>query len=403
MPAPFPRTFRAFQDDDTGYVWLWVAVALGLLSAWTAWFTLGSVRVLERSEVARVEVDGAPQLIQASVSGSVAASHLVLGRQVRAGEVLVELDARAEQLALDEAASRRNAASAQLDFLRTELAAALEATQADRKAALVARAQARARRQQSSTHLRFAEEEARRLSGLPRGQVAEIQVLRAVSEKESRAASAEVSALDETRLLSVLRVGTSDRLAATAKLQREIAMLEGEVNTQSASMARLTHEIERRKLRSPVSGRLGDIAMLRDSTVVREGDHLARVIPHGELRVVAEFAQGTAVGRLRPSQPARVRLTGFNWAEYGTLSASVSSVGSEPHQDRVLVVLRLLGEAPERIPLQHGLSGVVEVEVEHATPLSLVLRAMGRYLAGADTASASAPDADSAPVSRRVR
>jgi len=157
----------------------------------------------------------------------------------------------------------------------------------------------------------------------------------------------------------------------------------------AATIEKLAHEIERRKLRSPVAGRIGEVTVLREGSVVQEGSRVATVVPGGELRVVAEFPQAT-VGRLRRGQPARVRLTSFNWAEFGALSASVISVATEPQGGRIRAELRLLGEAPRGIRLQHGLAGVVDVEVERASPATLVLRAAGRSL-GPRQATAEPP------------
>jgi membrane fusion protein (multidrug efflux system) len=209
------------------------------------------------------------------------------------------------------------------------------------------------------------------------GHVGEIEHLRASTEASSRQATAEASALDTARLDYAQRTGTSDRLAAIAQLRSEEARVEGEAKAATSTIERLAHEIERRKLRSPVAGRIGEVMVLRATSVVREGDRLATVVPAGELRVVAEFPQAT-VGRLRIGQHARVRLTSFNWVEFGTLSASVVSVATEPQGGHVRAEMRLTGAPPRGIPLQHGLAGVVDVEVERASPATLVLRAAGR-------------------------
>jgi membrane fusion protein (multidrug efflux system) len=58
-------------------------------------------------------------------------------------------------------------------------------------------------------------------------------------------------------------------------------------------------------------------------------------------------------------------------------------VASEPQGGQVRVELSLGGAPAGRIPLEHGLPGVAEVEVERATPAELVLRAAGRLVAPA--------------------
>jgi membrane fusion protein (multidrug efflux system) len=67
----------------------------------------------------------------------------------------------------------------------------------------------------------------------------------------------------------------------------------------------------------------------------------------------------------------------------------VSSVGSEIRGGRVRVELAVRPNPASPIPLQHGLPGAVEVEVERLAPVSLVLRAAGRLVAGPGSALSS--------------
>jgi membrane fusion protein (multidrug efflux system) len=105
--------------------------------------------------------------------------------------------------------------------------------------------------------------------------------------------------------------------------------------------------------------------------------------------MVAEFLPASAMGRIRPGQTARLRLEGFPWAQYGRLAGTVSSVGSEIRGGRVRVELAVRPNPASPIPLQHGLPGAVEVEVERLAPVSLVLRAAGRLVAGPGSALSS--------------
>src|SRR5207245_347264 len=66
-----------------------------LLGGWGAWFLLSRVAVYEVTRNARLEVDRAAHPIATPVAGRVAMTHLVVGQEVQAGEVLVELDAEA--------------------------------------------------------------------------------------------------------------------------------------------------------------------------------------------------------------------------------------------------------------------------------------------------------------------
>src|SRR5262249_12012498 len=114
--------------------------------------------------------------------------------------------------------------------------------------------------------------------------------------------------------------------------------------------------------------------------VVRPAEKLGAIVPPGSPRAVAWFP-ASAVGRLHPGQPVRLRLHGFPWTQYGTLTATVASAGNEPSDGRVRVELTLDQQQDAAIPLEHGLTGAAEVEVERVAPLVLGLRAAGQLLA----------------------
>jgi multidrug efflux pump subunit AcrA (membrane-fusion protein) len=105
------------------------------------------------------------------------------------------------------------------------------------------------------------------------------------------------------------------------------------------------------------------------------------VVPAGKLRIVANFDPPDAVGRIQPGQSARLRLEAFPWTQFGSVPAIVANVASEIRDGRIRVELAVNPTSAPRIPLQHGLPGTVEVEVERTSPASLVLRMVGRALA----------------------
>jgi len=81
---------------------------------------------------------------------------------------------------------------------------------------------------------------------------------------------------------------------------------------------------------------------------------------------------------VRNGQPARVRLEGFPWTQYGSPTAIVASVAGEPRDGTIRVELTLDGRHSS-IPLQHGLPAEVDVEVDRMSPAALVLRSIGLH------------------------
>ena len=94
-------------------------------------------------------------------------------------------------------------------------------------------------------------------------------------------------------------------------------------------------------------------------------------------QVTAEFP-ATALGRLQPGQPAHLRLAGFPADQYGSIPATVMRVTYRAEDGQVHVALVLQPAPDSPIPLQQGMAGTIEVEIERVAPATLALRAAGR-------------------------
>ncbi len=379
MSTPFSRTTRSLGADSFRRSTLTLLIAVVVLASWTCWLLLSSIPLYEFTESARLEVDSAVHPVESPAFGRVVATHLAIGRQVKAGDILVELDSGAQRLQLDEEIARLAALTDQAGALRERRAAERQAQAETQLAVPVALDESRARHEEAQAVARSSAEEARRLERLyASGLVSEMDVIRARAEAEKRRAAADALRLAVDRIDIDQRAKNSDRQAQIEGINIEAASLEGGINTARATIERLKHEIDRRYIRAAADGQLGEISDLRPGSVVREGDKLGAIVPAGRLRVVAEFAPSSALGRVRPGQRARVRLAGFPWTEYGTISASVASVAAEPRNGQVRVELTVDQNFASRIPLQHGQPGTVEVEVERVSPATLVLRLVGK-------------------------
>jgi membrane fusion protein (multidrug efflux system) len=171
-----------------------------------------------------------------------------------------------------------------------------------------------------------------------------------------------------------------ERDVRVGRLQGEIATLEAQRDTLQAESARLNYEIERRRVRAPVDGVIGEALNLRVGAVVADGDRLGSIVPEGRLLIVAHYPAQSAFGRIRAGQPATLRLDGFPWAEFGTVSATVAEVGREVRDGKVRVELALRPRSSFHGSLEHGMPGTLEVAVERLSPFNLALRTSGQWL-----------------------
>lgn len=381
MPAPFHRTLRSIEADQSLRAWRIGLVALPLTAAWLAWFIAAEVRVLETSLQARIEVQQAAHPVEAAVAGRVMAATVQVGRMVAAGEVLFELDASAEALQLKEQQAQLNALAPRLDSLRREIALREQGQQEDQLAGSAALEAARRRHQEGVAAASFAREQARRmLEESSFGGVAQIEAARAQSEAVRLSAASDALAADARRIEADSRQRARGAEAQVQSLRSQMAALDGEAAGLRAGMDRLAWSIGQRQVRAPVAGRIAEAAVVGVGANVLPSQRLATVVPAGRLGAVADFAPAAALGRIQPGQGARLRLDGFPWVQHGSLGARVLRVGSEIRDGRVRVELVLDTDAAARTWLQHGLPGSVEITIEQASPLTLVLRSAGQWL-----------------------
>lgn len=381
-PAPFSRLTRALEADGfRGPRWT-LALAFVLLGAWTLWFFFTRVGTYEYTEVARLEANHAPHPIEAVVSGRVVSAGLALQREVRAGEVLVELDPSPHRLQSEEERRRTAALAQEIDSLREQLSAEKRALSEELEGSRAALEEMRAkiREEEVSAELSL-EEEARYARLREEGLLDEIRLMQARAEVKKRRAAVDGLRSALARLEREQKARSSDREARMERIGAEITRLAGERNTTAAVLDRLENEIERHRLRAPIDGRIGEVSeRIRVGAFVEEGERLAAIVPPGNVLAVAEFSPAS-LGRLRAGQRGQLRLRGFPWAQYGSLPVVVASVANELRDGKVRVELGVEPAPETSIPVQHGLPGSVEIEVERVSPATLVLRAAGRFVA----------------------
>ncbi len=376
MASSFSRTMRSLDERRFRPVGLFVTLAFG--AVWGVWMFRGSVDVYASSSQARLEVTGLPHRVSTREAGRVVTLNVALGRAVTAGEALVELDTTVEARQLEEASMRVTTLVPRAAALQAQIGAAeaartshwaLNASAIDRATVDLTQAETVYARHQKLAAMaqRLNDEQLLSLTDRVKaeGELAD-------SKLKVAQARAEISRLGASQ-----KYDDRQEASRIADLAQKLAEIEAERGADLAQVETARAEIERRTIRAPATGKLGNISPLQVGDVLKAGDVVATVIPPDEVHVVAELAPSDAVGRVLPGQNARVRVSGFAWTQYGMLDAVVTHVASEPHDGTARVELVLREGAAHGIPIQHGLPGSVDIEVERVTPWTLLLRSAG--------------------------
>jgi multidrug resistance efflux pump len=378
MTTPFSRTLRSLEQAPLRPQLLAIASMGALAALGGAWLARGSVTVYAVSRAARFEVDEAAHPVEPPVAGVVASSHLALGRLVRAGDELLVLDSTLERTRLAREEAKLGNSERALEALGRELEAETDALALEREAASAAIGVAKARAAVAGVLARSAQQQDASIQALRESQLASgMEAASSANEAKRQRAEAQAVQLSAREVRSLHNTSLGDRLVRIARLARNRTEMQGELEASRVAVDGLRHEIALRTVRAPVDGTIAELAPVTPGAFVAAGQKLATVVPPGALRLVAHFAPADAVGRVWPGQPATVRLDGFPWAQYGTVGAAVGHVATEPRDNAIRVELRVSRPNP-RIPMGHGLTAGVEVEVERVSPALLLLRSIGQ-------------------------
>jgi len=368
---------RSFEADSFRAHGVVLVLAIAVLAGWLSWSFLARVSVVQVTSSGRVESVRAVHQVDSPVEGQVVRAPRQLGDAVEAGDLLVELDSRPLQIELARTRAQEQTQRSELELLRQQIDQEREAQQVAGTADRAALKEAVARREELVPKLELSEQRSLLAEAAPSGAVSPIEALERKSDAESVRRSAQSSSQALARLTADQALSRRRRELHLQELRRDAVKLEGELPVLAATIAQLEDDISRHQIRAPAKGRLGQVASLTAGAFVKTGDRLAVIVAEGDLHVRALFTAETAVGVLRPGQPARLRFPGYPWPIYGTVAGRVTSVGTEPLSGMIAVELSPQPEAGSWIVLQHGLPVEVEVEVGKVSPAALVLRAIG--------------------------
>lgn len=382
MGANFYNTTRALKLDSYRTAITVTLIGIVFLAIWLAWFSLSKITIYESSNKVRLEVNNFSNPITTLVSGKVSSVNFSLAKEIKANDVLIVLDSNNENLRLKEAEAKLHSLPSQISALEKQIVALKSAKSETQQANLSAVQSVRFRQSEINSAIAFAKDNEHRLTELSNlGQIPLIETLKARTEVQKLNANKDALESDIKKLLKETETHKHQQDAEIESLNREIARLKGEELITQTLMATLQQSIDNHTIFSPVSGKIGEMIPLQVGSYVTAGDKLGSIIPYSDLKIVADFPPSSVIGRIKVGQTASMRLDAFPWAQYGTLKAKVSRVGSEIRDNQVKVEFIPEITSDSMIVLQHGLPGYIEVTIEQLSPAVMILRAAGQLMA----------------------
>ena len=400
MAYPFQRTLRSLGGDEFGIRVTLMVLSLSALIGLGIWTLEASIPVLKVSTLGRIEPHNAVHRIEPPEAGKVIRSTLALDREVVEGELLVEFDSQEQRLELEQSQINLATLTQDLAALKDQIARKKRELDESVLADEAALREAEARSRELGPKYRLAQHRQERAEQSAPGAISDLEKLERKTESEELSRATETQPIALRRMQrdqAVRRAGIEGQLL---QFKRDRLKLEGDIDGLMVTISKLKYQIARRQIRAPASGQLVDVVELAAADYIGQGQRLGTILAKGPLRVRARFPKET-VGIIRPGQPAQLKLDGYPWSVYGTVAAQVRSVGTEPTilptaeavPGTVRVELDVMPPSDPRVVLQHGMTATVEVEVARASPMALLLRALGEWnYAGPATAPPGSPD-----------
>lgn len=183
----------------------------------------------------------------------------------------------------------------------------------------------------------------------------------------------------EANLAQLMAKAKADARLALAATQAELAQVNGDVRNQ-------TDRVDRTVVRAPVSGIVNHIFAPTIGGVIKPAEPLLELTPTDGNLIIEARIRPADRGELRPGLPAKVKLTAYDYAVYGSLDGIVTDVSADTLPDEsgqrfYQIKVRVNGRTalgPDK-PIYPGMVVNVDVVVGQRTVAQYLLSPMDRF------------------------
>jgi len=418
----FANDVRAALKESASHSgWTFIAIVAGLLASAILWanfaildeVTTGDGKIISSSKL---------QIVQSPDGGIVRGIHVSDGDVVEKDQLLLKLDETEAAARLGELLQRRLYLEAQtarlqaeakgsdsIDFDAELAKSAPTAVLAERQAfaarqekirseteilrrQLLQKEQERlemtAQREKLASSLELINRELSMTRKLAKnGAIPEIELIRL--ERQVGDVQGEISVLDATLPRADFAIEeakeklASSRSVLVASAREDLAKTTGELNILEQSVIAARQRVKQTELRAPAKGIVNRLSVTSLGAVVQPGFAIVEIVPIEDNLVVEVRIGPRNIGFIRKDQPARIKLTAFDYLQYGALDGKVEWVSADTLTDpenqpyyRVLVktdtnTITRAGDAMRAIP---GMVANVDILTGRKSVLQYLLR-----------------------------
>lgn len=306
-------------------------LVIAVIATFLVWSYFAQLNAVVRG-IGRVEPQTATQAIQNLEGGIVSEILVTEGDMVTADQLIARMDDTAFLSALEELRGREALLEMQILRLLAE-ADPLTATRLEIPEPLTARAPDAAATEIALFDARMSQyrETDQVLSEIRDSRQDELTLIEPMATRgavsESDLIAARQSVLEVERQLTEQRTGFhANRMQNLSDLQSELAQIRQQLKVRVA-------QVNRTAMRAPVAGVVNRVVVQTAGGVVAPGDPIVEIIPLDDALIVAGRIAPQDIGPVFVGMAANIKLTAFDYRDYGSLSGIVTHVSADTVTD----------------------------------------------------------------------
>ncbi|TWG99752.1 adhesin transport system membrane fusion protein [Mesorhizobium sp. J18] len=357
-------------------IWV-VALSLAFALAWAFFAELDEVS----TGSGRVVPTMREQVIQSLEGGILAELHVRQDDIVEPGQILAQLDPTQTESNVEESAARYRAALASSARLEAEVNQTSLVFPAELDAYPELKAAETELYQSRQTSLEESLRWIRELIGLVRSELEINQSLTNVG------AASNVEVIRLSRQLAELELRQAEvQSQYIVQAREELAKANAEVEALSSVVKGRADSLTRLTIRSPVHGIVKNIEVSTINGVIPPSGKLMDIVPLDDQLLIEARISPRDIAFIHPGQRANVKITAYDYAIYGGLDGTVTSISADTIQDEInpevyyyRVFVRtesdaLVNDAGKRFPIVPGMIATVDIHTGSKTVFDYLIK-----------------------------
>ncbi|MDD5298683.1 MAG: HlyD family type I secretion periplasmic adaptor subunit [Rhodocyclaceae bacterium] len=203
----------------------------------------------------------------------------------------------------------------------------------------------------------------------------------------------EQARLSQPRLKAAIQESQARLAEIQAKFRAEASTQKSDLRMKLSALQQLMagkeDRVARHELISPMDGVVNRILLSTLGGIAKAGESIMEIVPEEDTLIIAARVPPKDIAFIHRGQEASVRITAYDYSQYGALAGKVVRVGAdavldEKHEPYFEVQLETgrnyVGSAKERLPITAGMTTDTAIRTGHRTVLEYLFKPVARTL-----------------------